>query len=516
MNLFLKIMAPFLLVMALSTFGGAPSTSVNGELDMTEYVVKNSNTLKSTLSKAKGGDRILLAPGKYDALTIYDMKYASTVTIISQNAGNPAIFSKLSVVESKNISIIGVTVDFVPNATTTAWESAVMIRSSSGISVANSKIEGGLAVNGVSANTPAGGLDKTGNVLGFPAARGVTVDSSNNVTLKGNDISLFQRGVVLNKVDGATISKNEIHDLRMSPLAGGAVSNVLVEGNHFFNFTPWQFGGTGDHGDLVHFWTDKRSQASSSDNITIRNNFLEQGTGDPLLGIYIDDNANNLGFKNLSISNNLILNGNAQGIRIENGRGTVSNNTLVQTGTGTYKAAPGVLIVDKSVITLKSNIVGRITNYAGTTVTESDNDIVQRHDAKAANYYASVFKNALGSSPTVGDFALRANAVNNFAGVNIATLRSSLPLSLSVPGAKTASALAFGESFQEQTLASSAATFTTTASESPGSMLATQPTTKSAVFMDVSKLLTAPSTAAGQISLASQSKLQMVSFGVAG
>src|SRR5690606_11163898 len=95
----------------------------------------------------------------------------------------------------------------------------------------------------------------------------------------------------------------------------------------------------------IHYWT-KPGQDGASTNYVIQDNFIEQGNGTALLGIYLDNNANPQGFENVVISNNVIHNGNGQGMRLEDVNGAIiSNNTLVQTE-GDFRKAPRIRLED--------------------------------------------------------------------------------------------------------------------------------------------------------------------------
>jgi parallel beta-helix repeat protein len=285
------------------------------------------------------------------------------------------------------------------DAETKAWASAVTIQGSSNIAFNNSKLLGGLAVNGV--DPLATVLDATGNVLGLPTGRGISILNSSGVTISGNDISTFHKGVVLNGASNIVLADNEIHNLRTTPISGGNVQNVTITGNHLHDSKPWNFGGTGDHGDFIHLWTVKGGLPSA--NIIIRNNFLDQGNSDPLLGIYLDDNGNRIGFLGVDITNNVISNTNAQAIRLENVQGVVSGNTLVQPRATSYHDIPGVLALDGSNIQLLNNLLGRITVDATSTADRSGNLIITRSDPSSPGYYDKVFVNGLADRPTLAD-----------------------------------------------------------------------------------------------------------------
>ncbi|MDQ2878624.1 MAG: right-handed parallel beta-helix repeat-containing protein, partial [Pseudomonadota bacterium] len=109
--------------------------------------------------------------------------------------------------------------------------------------------------------------------------------------------------------------------------------------------SPWNFGGTGDHGDRIHIWSDDQVVTG----VVIKNNLLEQGKGAPMLGIYLDDNTNALGFRDVVISHNTVIDGTGQGLRLENTSGTVFDNTLTWSGTGdAYHDTPRIQVTGGS------------------------------------------------------------------------------------------------------------------------------------------------------------------------
>ena len=114
-----------------------------------------------------------------------------------------------------------------------------------------------------------------------------------------------------------------------------------------------------------------------------------QGEGEALLGIYLDDNLNNLGFENVVIDNNLIYNGDSQGIRLENVNGaSLINNTLLQSN-DELNDNPGIVLkLNSQNIAMEDNILGHITidekDVTGIapdlldTISQNNNLIVQR------------------------------------------------------------------------------------------------------------------------------------------
>ncbi len=379
----------------LTTVGVANSVTVSSAAELT-----------AALAKAVDGTTILLNGGDYGTLSLRNLTFSSGVEIRSANADDPAVFSSIVVNNAQGLHFSQITVDFVPDETTKSHTSAVRINNSSDISIENSTITGGPAVNGVPESATK--LDASGNVLGLPAGRAITVFESSDISIADNDISQFHKGIVLSKVSNAAITGNEIYDLRTTPLSGSGLSDILVDGNHFHDSNPWNFGGTGDHGDLIHFWSLPGYDTGPVSNITITNNLLEQGDGFAMLGIYIDDNANGIGFENLVISNNVISNDNSQAIRLENVQGTITNNTVVQPKDS--KTVPYIALRDGSVADVSDNLVGRVVVEANSTNTGSGNILITRLDPSSPTYYDKIFENGLSSNPSASDFQVKDSA----------------------------------------------------------------------------------------------------------
>jgi Ca2+-binding RTX toxin-like protein len=309
------------------------------------------------------------------------------VTITSADLTRPAVMDSLFVYRSSGLNFDNVDVSFTPDDTTMTFSSAVRISSSSNIDFTNGKVTGGPAVNGVLETATE--LDSTGNVIGRPTARGITVDKSSGVKIENDDVSTFHKGIVLSNASDVTIHHNTITDVRTGTISGGGVSNIKVDDNTLSDSNPWHWGsGTGDHADFIHFWT-LPTQTGASTNITITNNHITQGDGAAIMGIYLDDNANSIGFTNVSITGNVLLNGNAQGLRLENtSYSAVRDNVLLQTS-GTSKNAPGFYLTDKThAVTISHNVLGYINDAQGTDAGYiTGNTFAQLNDSALPNYY---------------------------------------------------------------------------------------------------------------------------------
>lgn len=284
--------------------------------------VANQAELKSALKIATGGETIILADGDHGSLVLAKFNFAEQVTI---RGGS---FSSVALLGVKNIRLDDTTVNFNPTSTSTSQSQAIRISGSQDVMITEARITGGASVNGVPHDATA--LDKTGNVLGLPVGQAINISFSTGVTVSGSDISQFHKGIVMAGSSSVVIADNEIHDLRTTPISGSVVADLTITGNHTYNSNPWNYGGNGDHGDRIHIWTNN----APISGVVITNNRLEQGTGAPMMGIYLDDNDKGLGFIDTVISGNHLTDGHGQGVLLENVSGTVTNNTLVWSGYG--------------------------------------------------------------------------------------------------------------------------------------------------------------------------------------
>lgn len=359
-----------------STSGKRPGGS------MATITVSTSAQLTAALQGAHAGDTILLAAGSYGNFSVSGLSFSSQVTIQSADVTHPAEFRTISVSGSQGLTFEDLNVHFTPDSTTLSFSSAIAVSNSSAITFVHNEIVGGPAVNGVLPTATT--LDSTQNVIGLPAGRAMTLANSSNVQVIDNDINTFDRGVVLQHVTGVTIENNDIHDLRRTPIDGGDVSQTVIQGNYLHDLKPWNWG-SGDHADFIHIWTVPTSQTTASSGLLIQNNYLAQGGGTAVLGIYLDDNSNGLGFINTQITGNVIYNGNAQGLRLENVTNSSVDGNLLLQSSGELKIGPGILVRDNdSGLSITNNVISGLdmSHLTGS----NGNVLVQSIDSSLANF----------------------------------------------------------------------------------------------------------------------------------
>lgn len=266
--------------------------------------------------------------------------------------GEPGAVVRSVAINGEGITVEGLAVQMVPTLASASFASAVRVYQSRDVALRDLTIRGGLALKGTDPNADPSLRRTDEDVIGWPTGRAVTVDRSYGVTLEGLDISAIHKGIVLSWVDGLTVRGNVVHDLRGSPVTGGAVTRATFEGNTFRDLFPWALGGNGDHNDFLHLWTVTGQPVSEA--IVIRDNLIDQGKGSPTLGIFLEDNGG-AGFSGVDIAGNTLIGGAAQGMRLENVAGRVLDNVLVQ-ASGTVKQAPGIYALQGSVVEVRGNV----------------------------------------------------------------------------------------------------------------------------------------------------------------
>lgn len=361
---------------------------------MSTVTVSSASELQTALSTAQGGDVISLAAGNYGDVKI-NSSFASDVTITSQSAGSPAVFQSLTINSSAHLRLDGLSVNFAPNTGTVTWTPAVSINGSSDITFAHSTVVGGDAVSGVADS--AATLDSTGNVIGRATGYGVLVGKSSAITLDGLDVSHFYKGVVIATSDYVTVSNSNLHDTRTTPIVAGGGNHITIASNHIHDVNPWHWG-SGDHADFLAMWTNA-GQAGASTDIRVVNNFMEQGNGTAVLGMWLQGGTP--GYTDVVISGNTFLNGNFQGITLWDVTGAnVDHNTMLQTTGSDYKSAPGILLSSGSEnISVHDNIAGSFNDQSGSSGALanilSNNTLVTKWSAGAAGFYASSLVSAV-------------------------------------------------------------------------------------------------------------------------
>ncbi|WP_047998475.1 right-handed parallel beta-helix repeat-containing protein [Puniceibacterium sp. IMCC21224] len=335
-----------------------------------------------------------MASGDYGNLVLtsylkYAITFSSTVTIVSADPDNPAVFSGLTVADGSNITFDGITFDYTFEAGDPIWQSPFRVAGSENIVIRNATFNGDLA-HDVSATDD-----------GYGYGIGLAIRDSVGVTVENSEFFEFHRGLTVTGSRDVTVRGNDLHDLRMDGMNFTAITGALIEENYIHDFRGSV--NSGDHSDMIQFWTSGTDVPST--DITIRGNTLDVGTGTFTQSIFMRNEQVDRGlagtemfYRNILIEENVIVNGHLHGIAVGEADGLVirGNSVLHADGTnatGTSVDVPQISVaLTSTAVTIANNATSAIVGWssqADWTVVE--NAIVQDKDASAPGFYGDVF-----------------------------------------------------------------------------------------------------------------------------
>ncbi|SEW38330.1 Right handed beta helix region, partial [Aliiroseovarius sediminilitoris] len=288
---------------------------------MAVFNVSNAAELKDALSKANGGDEIVLASGDYghlglDSKTDFNVKYSSEIVIRSGNSNDPAVFSSMKLGQVENITFDGILFDYEYSSGDTKYSKPFLVTKSENVTIKNSEFRGDVA-----------GSENLGT------AQGLNVKESTGVTVESTEFSLWHRGLIVTDSSDIKVLNNDVHSMRSDGLDFAAVQNVLIEGNYIHDFTG--SSDPGDHRDFIQFWTNGTDVPST--NVTIRDNILDIGEGSWAQSIFIRNEEVDNGrageemfYQDFVIEGNYIRNVHLHGITTGESNGlTIKDNVLI-------------------------------------------------------------------------------------------------------------------------------------------------------------------------------------------
>lgn len=363
---------------------------------MSLIFVSSSQELDAALLSATGGEEIILAPGDYGDLSMItkgrdDFQFAETVTIRSDDPSNPAVFSSIDVRDAANVTFDGVTFDYEFENGDQIFSRPFNIMSSENVTIRNSTFDGDVAE----------GVSEADDGYGF--AIGLSVRASQGVVLENNEFHTFHRGISVSDSQDIVVTDNEVHSIRMDGMNFAEVQGVVIENNHIHDFAG-SLNST-DHRDMIQFWTNGTDEPST--DIVIRGNILDIGEGTFTQSIFMRNDMVDRGlagyemfYQNISITDNVILNGHSHGIYVGETDGLViSSNTVLHNdgndpdGVDQGVEIPVIRVADNSRnVEITQNATSSIEGWTGQSGWQvSQNAFVQDQDPDAAGYYADVF-----------------------------------------------------------------------------------------------------------------------------
>ena len=385
--------------------GGTSSTTGPG----TAITVANAAELMSALQHAAGGEVISLKAGDYGSLQLIDQKnffaqFSSQVTITSADPGHPASFAGLDLRGVDNLKFDGVTFDYNSASGAALFTNPFALSGCENVAIINSAFDGDLA-HGVNAVAD-----------GFGTGKALTVTNSSNIVIDNNSFDTWHRGAIFMGSNNVSVTGNEVRNMSSDGFDFANVDNVVIKSNymHDFNFSPLTLA----HPDMIQFWTN--GTTSPSVNITISDNFLDAGDGRATQSIFMRNDMVDRGlagpemfYQNITISNNLIVNGHSHGITVGEANGvTIDNNTLLQMKTiaeGGSVSVPTINVVTGCTgVTVTDNVLpglstAMLTARDGWFV--GNNILAQRDDMNASNFIGKLYSDALAAhDTTLADF----------------------------------------------------------------------------------------------------------------
>ncbi len=285
--------------------------------------IATPETLGGILTDPTQGGEVLLEPGDYGAVRISGVWPSNSPLILrSKMPSDPAVFREMAFIDAAHVSVRQVIFDYRFSEGDADHQNPFRILRGQDISILGSVFDGDVAGPGVERAA-----------AGFPLGYGLGVRDSERIAIISNSFRKFGRGIVCAEVTGLIIRGNDVSAMRSDGMNFAAVQDVAVEGNHLHDFA--RDFGSDDHSDMIQFWTSGTN--SPSTNIRIRANLLNAGRGAYTQSILMRNERVDQGlagremfYRDIEISNNVILNAHLHGITVGETDGLIiSNNTVV-------------------------------------------------------------------------------------------------------------------------------------------------------------------------------------------
>lgn len=311
---------------------------------MSVVTVASTAALIQALKTAHSGDVIQLQPGEYSAVTLKGLKLTD-VTIQSSDPSRPAVLTDLMVRDSSGLNFRNLEFAVDPNKPLYSFQ----VYGSSHVTFE------GLNVHGTLDGNPVGDKD------------GLMIRNSTDVSVTKSEFHELHNGINFLDSSKVVIEGNKFHDIQTDGIRGGGTSEMKVLNNSFTDFFP----AAGDHPDAIQFWTTNTTVAAH--DILISGNVVTRGSGEAIQGIFLRDQVGTLPYKNVEISNNVVIGGMYNGIDVQGGTNLKITDNLVA-GLPDQKSwirvddASGVLLQGNSSTAYIFNRVSDIANIENKTI----------------------------------------------------------------------------------------------------------------------------------------------------
>lgn len=340
--------------------------------------VQNSEELRTAISQAEGGEKIVLANNgeKYKvSLWKPDLdELPDSVTITSEDPDNPAVIDQILLQKLDNLVFEDLAFSGEPR--TGHNKPDLILKDCANIKVVNCTFKNSAEAKGErgDANTTA-----------------ISVTGSEGVTVEDCEISHYLRGIShRNNVDLEFVN-NSFHHIQEDGIRGGGVDGMTISGNVFEDW--FSIDSSWLHADFIQIWSHATSRAT--ENVLISDNvFLGQDEQSAQQVIFArNDEIDMFGgdpeewmFRNWTITNNLIDSDASAGIKLAYVDGLdISENTLI----GNSR----IQVFQSENGTIENNITVGFSFKNNSNLEEVNNLIVQEYDQGNLSYSESVFAN---------------------------------------------------------------------------------------------------------------------------
>jgi hypothetical protein len=274
---------------------------------MATYHVVNQSQLNEAISKAQGGDSILLASGNYARLAL-DADFASSVTIASADKTRPAVVTELRINGATNVSLENLKFDHTGRS-----NEAFRIENSSKISIKGATFDGHVTSEG------------------FGSGHGLKVSNSSDITVEDSKAFNFVNGFTFSNVNGLVVKGNDMSGMAADSMRFAGVADVRIEGN---NYHSQKSPADLQHKDAIQFWTS--STEGPSKNVIITGNTFDNNekTHTIFMGNALAREDLSKPYVDFLIEKNHIKGGHAHGIAIEHVNGVVIRDNVLEQADG--------------------------------------------------------------------------------------------------------------------------------------------------------------------------------------
>jgi len=194
--------------------------------------------------------------------------------------------------------------------------------------------------------------------------QGLLLLNSKNITVSNSEFQQLSYGVTHLNSQGVTVTDSFFHDVRTGGVRGGGSSQVTITDNDFRDFHPFQW----DHPDAIQFWTTEVKQAAS--DILISGNVIMRGGGAPIQGVFMRDEQGIYPYKNVTITDNLVVGSLYNGIAVGHGENVkVTSNVVV----GLTDQESWITVNGSTGVTVSNNQATRYLYEKNTNLVESGN-----------------------------------------------------------------------------------------------------------------------------------------------